>query len=86
MNTEAQIRRCLMALDPVTIDVIDDSAQHAGHAGASGGGHFRVVIVSPQFSGRSTMARHRLVYHALGSLMQKEIHALSLTTRAPQEN
>ena len=85
-DTIAQMRERLAALEPQLVDIVDDSAQHAGHAGArSGGGHFRLTIVSPQFGGKATMARHRLVYHALGSLMQHEIHALSITAKTPEE-
>ena len=87
MSAIEQIRERLAVLEPLAIDIIDDSALHAGHAGArSGGGHFRITIVSAQFSGKAVMARHRLVYHALGSLMQREIHALSITARTPQEH
>jgi BolA family transcriptional regulator, general stress-responsive regulator len=86
VNTPDLIRDRLAVLEPVAIDIIDDSAQHAGHAGASsGGGHFRVSIVSSRFDGKATMARHRLVYDALGSLMRQEIHALSITARTPDE-
>ena len=68
------------------IEIVDDSRRHAGHAGAaSGGGHYVVTIVSPDFAGKSTLARHRMVYDVLGALMQREIHALALTTRAPGE-
>ena len=85
-TTTAQMRDRLASLQPLSIDITDDSAQHAGHAGArSGGGHFRLAIVSPRFAGIATMARHRLVYDALGSLMQREIHALSITAKTPEE-
>jgi len=80
------MRARLAALDPVSIEIADDSAQHAGHAGArSGGGHFRLTIVSSRFAGCRTMERHRLVYDALGPLMKKEIHALSISARTPYE-
>jgi BolA protein len=76
----------LATLDPVAIEIVDDSAKHAGHAGArSGGGHFRLAIVSPRFAGCRTMERHRLVYDALGPLMKREIHALSIIAKAPDE-
>lgn len=81
------MRERLTALDPVAIDIRDDSARHAGHAGArSGGGHYVLSIVSPRFAGQGTMARHRMVYDALGALMKREIHALSITARTPEEN
>lgn len=73
-------------LDAVHVDVVDESHLHAGHAGAaSGGGHFRVVIVSPKFERISTLARQRLVYAALAEEMKREIHALSMRTLAPSE-
>jgi BolA protein len=80
------MRDRLAALDAVSIEIIDDSAKHAGHAGAKGGGgHFRLSIVSPRFAGCRTMERHRLVYDALGPLMKREIHALSITAKTPDE-
>ena len=80
------MRQRLASLDPITLDIRDQSDLHAGHAGAQGGGgHFQMIIVSPQFSGRRTMERHRMVYDALGSLMQREIHALSITAKTPDE-
>ena len=87
MSVIDAMRDRLAALDPVKIEIIDDSAMHAGHAGArSGGGHFRLTIVSPRFAGCRTMERHRLVYDALGPLMKREIHALSIDARTPDEN
>ena len=81
-----QMRERLSVLEPHAIDITDESAQHAGHAGArSGGGHYRMTIISPRFAGIATMARHRLVYDALGSLMRHEIHALSITAKTPEE-
>ena len=86
MSIEAQIRARLAALQPASIDIADDSAAHAGHAGAaSGGGHYTLTIVAEAFTGKSRVARHRLVYDALGSMMQQQIHALALTTQAPNE-
>jgi BolA protein len=80
------MRERLAVLDPVAIDIADDSAKHAGHAGAgSGGGHYRLAIVSPRFAGCRTMERHRLVYDALGPLMKQEIHALSIIAKTPDE-
>ena len=81
------IRERLVALQPQSLEITDDSALHAGHAGAKdGGGHFRMIIVSAQFAGLSTLKRHRLVYAALGSLMQREIHAMSITALTPEES
>lgn len=74
------------ALAPEDLQIVDDSAAHAGHAGArSGGGHFNVVIVSRAFSGKTPLQRHRLVYKALSDLMPKEIHALSIRALTPEE-
>ena len=74
------------ALAPQSIDVQDDSAAHAGHAGArSGGGHFQVTIVSAAFAGKSLVERHRMVYDALGAAMRDEIHALVIRAVAPDE-
>ena len=73
-------------LHPVELKVDDESAQHVGHAGAArGGGHFRVYIVCPKFSGRPLLARHRMVYEALGEQMREQILALSIVARAPEE-
>lgn len=80
------IRDRLAALDPERVDLVDDSALHAGHEGArGGGGHFRLSVVSERFRGASIMARHRLVYEALGPLMRREIHALAITALTPDE-
>lgn len=82
----AAMKDRLLALDPVSLDIIDESHKHAGHAGArDGGGHFVINIVSAQFSGKNTVARHRMIYSALGELMRREIHALTLQARAPDE-
>ncbi len=75
----------LAALDPLRIEIVDDSTKHAGHAGAKEGGHYRLTIVSPRFSGCSTMQRHRLIYEALGPMMRGEIHALSIKALTPEE-
>lgn len=86
MSTAELIRQRLAALEPESIVLDDESAQHKGHAGAaSGGGHFRLTLVSPKFRNLSTLARHRLVYDAMGELMQREIHALSITALTPEE-
>jgi BolA protein len=74
------------AFAPVSLDIVDESAKHAGHAGArGGGGHFVVTIVADAFRGKNPIQRHRLVYDALGDAMQTEIHALSIKARAPEE-
>jgi BolA protein len=87
MSVIDEMRARLAVLDPVDVMIIDDSEKHAGHAGArGGGGHFRLAIVSPRFAGRKTMERHRLVYDALGPLMKREIHAVSISAKTPDEN
>jgi len=76
----------LAALQPEHLEIVDESALHAGHAGArDGGGHYQLTLVSPAFSGLNALARHRLVYQTLGDLMQGPIHALSITALAPSE-
>lgn len=72
-------------LAPTRLDIEDDSHRHAGHVGAKGGGHYRVFVVSAKFSGRSLIARHRMVYEALAEQIKGDIHALSLVTKAPEE-
>jgi BolA protein len=72
--------------EPLHLVLTDDSARHAGHAGArDGGGHFHVLIVSSRFEGQALVARHRLVNQALGEMIGAEIHALGLRTLAPAE-
>lgn len=85
MSAVDRLRQCLAQLDPVALEIRDDSAKHAGHAGAKEGGHFAVNIVSPRFAGLSTMQRHRLVYQAVGNLKEQGIHALSIVAKAPGE-
>ena len=81
----AAIRSALeAAFAPLSLDVVDDSHRHAGHAGARDGrGHFRVALVSAAFEGMGALARHRAVYAALGELMATDIHALSIDARTP---
>ena len=83
----ARIRALLgEALRPQSLEVADDSHKHAGHAGARGGqGHFSVDIVSTAFTGKLPLARHRMVYAALGNMMQDDIHALAIRARTPDE-
>ncbi len=80
---EAELRA---ALEPESLDIIDDSHKHAGHAGSKGGaGHFDLTIVSDKFSGMNTIGRHRLIYDALSEMMPGEIHALSIKAFSPEE-
>jgi BolA protein len=74
------------AFEPAELEVVDDSRRHAGHAGARDGrGHFQVRIVSQRFAGKKTVERHRMVYAALGALMQTDIHALGLVALSPED-
>jgi BolA protein len=73
------------ALAPAALEIVDDSARHAGHPGARGGGHFRVTLVSDAFRGRSQLERHRLVYAAVAPLMSGAVHALNIIARTPEE-
>jgi len=80
------MRQRLAALEPTLLDIIDESHRHAGHAGArNGGGHYRLHIASAHFAGKSTMARHRMIYSALGEMMKREIHALNIRANTPDE-
>ena len=73
-------------LQPRSVEIIDDSHLHAGHAGARDGrGHFRVRLVAERFAGLTTLQRHQLVYRCLGELMQTDIHALSINALTPQQ-
>ncbi|MGH7961369.1 MAG: BolA family protein [Candidatus Binatia bacterium] len=87
MTTKDRIVEILQhTLAATEVRVEDESAQHVGHAGAaSGGGHYRVTVVSPLFEGKSAVERHRLVYTALAAEMQHTIHALALTTLTPSQ-
>jgi len=87
VTVAAQIRGRLAALAPSRLELVDQSAQHAGHAGAAPGGntHWKLTIVSAMFAGKPRVARHRMVYEALGELMQQPIHALEIDARTPDE-
>jgi BolA protein len=87
MTRVAKIESLLRAaLEPLHLEVIDDSARHAGHAGAQGGaGHFRVRVLSEKFRGLPVLARHRMVYEALRPLIPDEIHAVGIEADAPGE-
>jgi BolA family transcriptional regulator, general stress-responsive regulator len=82
VNTRVErLHAALQSLSPSRLEIRDDSAQHAGHAGAREGGHFHVTITSPAFAGRSAVERHRMVYAAAAELMGRDIHALSIDAR-----
>ena len=87
MNVDAEIRARLARLEPESLELVDESVQHQGHAGwqPGGGTHWRLRIVSSRFAGKTTVARHRMVYDALGELMQHPIHALAIQARVPGE-
>lgn len=85
-DSAEQIRLHLAVLDPILFELTDESHQHAGHAGAaSGGKHYVLRIASAQFVGKNTVACHRMIYSALGDMMKREIHALTITTLTPDE-
>lgn len=86
MSRIANMRAHLAALNPVSLEIIDESHKHAGHAGSrSGGGHYLLQIVTSAFTGKSTLARHRMIYSALGVMMEREIHALNIQAQTPDE-
>ena len=72
-------------LEPVALELEDDSAAHAGHAGAAAGSHYTVTIVATCFAGKARVARHRLVYDALAEEMRRGVHALAIRAYTPQE-
>jgi BolA protein len=88
MRVAATIRsRLTAAFEPERLDLVDESARHVGHAGArpEGESHFRLEIVAEAFAGKSRLERQRLVYTALGELMQGDVHALSISALTPEE-
>ena len=85
-ETQNKMYARLAVLDPTILEIIDESHKHAGHAGArDGGGHYVLNIVSAKFAGNNTVARHRMIYSALGELMKREIHALTIRAHTPDE-
>ncbi|MEO1034627.1 MAG: BolA family protein [Pseudomonadota bacterium] len=86
-RVEAITARLTTSLEPTALQVRDQSHLHAGHAGAKDGrGHFAVDIVSSAFEGASRIERHRMIYESLGTLMDTDIHALSIRARTPSED
>ena len=82
----ASMKIRLAPLEPISLDIVDESHKHAGHVGArDGGGHYVLNIVSAQFAGKNTIARHRMIYSALGTMMRQEIHALTIKAQSPNE-
>lgn len=88
VTVAAEIRRRLETLAPALLELVDESDRHVGHAGAAPGGntHWKLTIVSAAFEGKPTVARHRMVYQALGELMRHPIHALAITAKTPGES
>ena len=85
-NTIEQMRERLALLAPESVQILDESAKHAGHEGArSGGGHYQLVIVARAFAGKPAVARHRMIYAALAGMMHRDIHALAIQAYAPGE-
>jgi len=85
-NVVAAMEQRLAALEPELLEIYDESAEHAGHAGAKGGGgHYQVLIVSRRFADQSRVARHRMVYAALSAMLQQQIHAVAITALTPEE-
>lgn len=86
MSRIETMRAQLALLNPVSLEIIDESHKHAGHAGArEGGGHYLLQIVTSEFAGKTTLARHRMIYSALGEMMKCEIHALNIQAMTPDE-
>ncbi len=88
--TNTQLHAAMVAalverLQPTLLELDDDSAAHAGHAGARSGAHFNLRITSARFAGMSRIARHRLVYDALRSWMDEGVHALAIDARTPDD-
>jgi len=82
----ASMEQHLARLEPDLLEIYDESAEHVGHAGAQGGGgHYQVLIVSRRFEGQARVTRHRMVYEALGAMMQQQIHAVAITALTPEE-
>jgi BolA protein len=86
MTVELIKQRLTEALNPELVDIFDNSAAHAGHAGSSGGGHYHVTIVADAFQGKSLVQRHQLIYQAIGDLMKQQIHALGINALTPSEH
>lgn len=84
-DLENTIRERLAQLEPQALELRDDSAQHAGHAGSSGGAHYTLTLVSSHFAGKSQIMRHRIIYQVLQDLIPVRIHALSIRAYAPDE-
>jgi BolA family transcriptional regulator, general stress-responsive regulator len=80
-----EITERLQTFTPISLNIVDESAMHAGHSGNNGGGHFKLYIVSEAFKVQTSVARHRSIYETLADLMPNRIHALSITALTPEE-
>ncbi len=85
MSLTETIRSRLATLEPISLEIQDDSAAHAGHKGNSGGRHFNLTITSSHFSQKSQIMRHRLIYQALSDLIPQQIHAISIIAISPTD-
>jgi BolA protein len=85
MSLQQEIIQRLQAIEPIHMEIEDESALHAGHKGNTGGGHFKLKMTSSHFSGKSQIMRHRLIYQLLSDLIPGQIHALSIHASAPDE-
>jgi BolA protein len=85
MNLTETIRSRLASLEPISLEIQDDSAAHAGHKGNGGGGHFTLKMISSHFSQKSQIIRHRLIYQALSDLIPQQIHAISIVAISPND-
>ncbi|GAB6142276.1 BolA family transcriptional regulator [Methylosoma difficile] len=87
MTADLIKRQLTDAFQPDLLEIIDNSAAHAGHAGArKGGGHYHVTIIAEAFEGKTLVQRHQLIYQALGELMKDQIHALGINALSPSED
>jgi BolA protein len=85
MNLTDTIKDRLKVLNPISLEIEDNSAAHAGHKGNNGGGHFNIKIASSHFSNKSHIIRHRLIYQALNDLIPQQIHAVSIVAISPND-
>jgi BolA protein len=85
MHLTEVIQNRLAILEPISLEIEDESAAHAGHKGNTGGGHFNIKIVSSHFSQKSQIMRHRLIYQALNDLIPQQIHAISIVAISPND-
>jgi BolA family transcriptional regulator, general stress-responsive regulator len=85
MSLIETIQNRLALLEPISLEIKDDSATHAGHKGNGGGGHFNIKVISSHFSQKSQIIRHRLIYQALNDLIPQQIHAISIVAISPDD-